>query len=173
MTVTSPPNAGDNLSSDATLVLTNFTSVTNASPNLASLADNGGPTLTLALLPASPAIRAGDTNGAPQRDQRGMPRKSLHLDAGAFETQIVTSSVPSTVTGTIAGSATMTNEQFRITFTNLPGASFSVWTTTNLSLPLSDWMWLGYPREITPGAFEFDDLNFTNNPQEFYRVTSP
>jgi hypothetical protein len=55
-------------------------------PKLGPLADNGGPTLTMALLPGSPAIDAGNTSLAPATDQRGFPRPfSLAADIGAFE----------------------------------------------------------------------------------------
>src|SRR5262249_25463891 len=40
-------------------------------PRLAPLADNGGPTQTMALVPGSPAIGAGDPTNAPEWDQRG------------------------------------------------------------------------------------------------------
>ena len=43
-------------------------------PKLGPLANNGGPTLTMALLPGSPAIDAGNTSLAPATDQRGFPR---------------------------------------------------------------------------------------------------
>jgi hypothetical protein len=50
------------------------------------LADNGGPTLTMALLPGSPAIDAADTAAAPPTDQRGFPRPfGAAADIGAFE----------------------------------------------------------------------------------------
>jgi hypothetical protein len=53
---------------------------------LGPLADNGGPTLTLALLPGSPAIDAGDTLAAPPTDQRGFPRPyGPAADIGAYE----------------------------------------------------------------------------------------
>lgn len=59
-------------------------------PSLAPLADNGGPTLTCALLPDSPAIDAGATSV--DLDQRGLPRGndgdcsgSGAADIGAFE----------------------------------------------------------------------------------------
>jgi hypothetical protein len=55
-------------------------------PLLGALADNGGPTLTMALLDGSPAIDAGDSTGAPLVDQRGLPRDELP-DIGAFEVQ--------------------------------------------------------------------------------------
>ena len=55
-------------------------------PKLGPLADNGGPTLTMALLPGSPAIDAGNTSLAPTTDQRGFPRPAgLAADIGAFE----------------------------------------------------------------------------------------
>jgi len=61
-------------------------------PLLAGLADNGGSTLTHALLPGSPAIDAGDPLIAnpPEFDQRGVgfPRVAGgRIDIGAFELQ--------------------------------------------------------------------------------------
>jgi hypothetical protein len=56
-------------------------------PMLGPLADNGGPTMTRALLPASPAIDAGSPDcPPPDDDQRGYPRPiNLTCDIGAFE----------------------------------------------------------------------------------------
>jgi hypothetical protein len=77
---------GHNLSSDDTCAFTNVGSMNNTDPKLGPLADNGGPTLTMALLPGSPAIDAGNTSLAPATDQRGVPRPfSLAADIGAFE----------------------------------------------------------------------------------------
>lgn len=56
-----------------------------ADPGLGALADNGGPTLTAALVPGSPAVDAGGST-CPELDQRGMPRVGA-CDAGAFELQ--------------------------------------------------------------------------------------
>jgi hypothetical protein len=59
-------------------------------PLLAPLADNGGPTQTMALLPGSPAIAAGDPAGAPDTDQRGPGYARTvggTIDIGAFEVQ--------------------------------------------------------------------------------------
>ncbi len=52
-----------------------------------TLADNGGPTLTHALLPYSPAINAGNDAACAAADQRGIARpQSYSCDIGAFET---------------------------------------------------------------------------------------
>jgi hypothetical protein len=58
-----------------------------ANPGLAPLANNGGPTRTMALLPGSPAIGAGTAGaGIPTTDQRGEPRIG-RVDIGAFQSQ--------------------------------------------------------------------------------------
>jgi hypothetical protein len=57
---------------------------------LGPLQDNGGPTQTVALLPGSPAIDAGDNTDAPEWDQRGpgYPRiVNGTIDIGSFEVQ--------------------------------------------------------------------------------------
>jgi hypothetical protein len=59
-------------------------------PLLAPLGDYGGPTQTMALLPGSPALDAGDpTFSSPgATDQRGLPRVADgRLDIGAFESR--------------------------------------------------------------------------------------
>ena len=61
---------------------------------LGPLTDNGGPTMTHALLPGSPAINAGDpaavagVDGVPVHDQRGAPFTRVYggrIDIGAVE----------------------------------------------------------------------------------------
>jgi hypothetical protein len=53
---------------------------------LQGLAYNGGPTLTMALSPDSPAVDFGTSVGAPLTDQRGFPRPAgLGFDMGALE----------------------------------------------------------------------------------------
>jgi hypothetical protein len=68
------------------------TSESPIDPRLGPLQNNGGPTLTMALLPGSPAIDAGDNTDAPPWDQRGpgFPRITPDdpiIDIGAFEVQ--------------------------------------------------------------------------------------
>jgi predicted outer membrane repeat protein len=58
----------------------------NLDPMLGPLADNGGPTQTVALLSGSPAIDAAVDANCPPTDQRGVPRpQGAHCDIGAFE----------------------------------------------------------------------------------------
>ena len=55
-------------------------------PRLDALADNGGPTRTMALLADSPAIDAGSGRICPETDQRGVARpQGEFCDIGAFE----------------------------------------------------------------------------------------
>lgn len=56
----------------------------NTEPLLDALKDNGGPTLTIALLPGSPAINAGGDARAPRLDQRNYLRVGVS-DIGAYE----------------------------------------------------------------------------------------
>ena len=66
------------------------TDLLDVNPRLGPLQDNGGPTLTRALLEGSPAIDAGDNTDAPEFDQRGegFPRIVNNIiDIGAFEVQ--------------------------------------------------------------------------------------
>ena len=51
---------------------------------LGPLADNGGPTLTHALLAGSPAINAGRIANCPTTDQRG-ENHDANCDIGAYE----------------------------------------------------------------------------------------
>jgi hypothetical protein len=87
----STTNAGNN---NLIQINSGFTGgvLSTADPRLGPLADNGGPTLTHALLNGSPAIDAGDNSNLPPTDQRGYPRfadgdgnGSFSADIGALE----------------------------------------------------------------------------------------
>jgi hypothetical protein len=59
-------------------------------PLLGPLTDNGGLTLTMALMPGSPAIDAGNNVAALADDQRGtgfLRHVGVRTDIGAFEVQ--------------------------------------------------------------------------------------
>ncbi|MBV9821646.1 MAG: right-handed parallel beta-helix repeat-containing protein [Actinobacteria bacterium] len=63
---------------------TNHNQVGVSNPGLGSLANNGGPTETVALLTGSPAIDTGDPALLHTKDQRGVVRKG-HVSIGAFQ----------------------------------------------------------------------------------------
>ena len=74
---------GHNLSSDASCAFTNIGSLNAVNPGVGPLRDNGGQTLTFALLPGSPAIGTGNAALAPATDQRALPRPAGAADIGA------------------------------------------------------------------------------------------
>jgi hypothetical protein len=77
---------GHNLDSENTCGFNGTGDLRNTNPLLGPLQDNGGPTFTCALLEDSPAIDAGDNNGAPDTDQRGISRpQGTAVDIGAYE----------------------------------------------------------------------------------------
>lgn len=171
---------GYNLSSDrGGGHLTNTTDQINVNPMLGPLQNNGGLTPTHELLANSPAIDKGKSFSL-TTDQRGRPRPydasgitnasgGDGSDVGAFEVQAPAASGPILLTS----SKTLDSGAFQFSFTNTPGASFTVVTSSNVALPLSNWTVLGSPSENTPGHFQFNDSQTTNRSQGFYGVRSP
>ena len=138
-------------------------------PLLGPLTHRGGLTPTRSLLPGSPARDTGDDalTGLLSGDQRGYARQSgVHVDIGAFEVQVVTTSERPWLTNPVK----LGNGAFQFSFTNVPGAEFTVLSTTNLSLPLSNWTFTTLS-EIAPGQFRFTDTSGATN--RFYLVRWP
>ena len=75
---------GHNLFGNGCAGITTGTDLASDNPGLAKLANNGGPTKTMALRKGSPAIGKAGKSSAPKRDQRGRKRDK-HPDIGAFE----------------------------------------------------------------------------------------
>lgn len=90
-------SGGGNLDTDGSCGLTGLGDQTAVDPGLApALADNGGFTPTLALLPGSPAIDSGNPGVCAATDQRGVFRPqdsdgygSILCDVGAYEVESV------------------------------------------------------------------------------------
>ncbi|MFI9825066.1 choice-of-anchor Q domain-containing protein [Streptomyces sp. NPDC052013] len=75
---------GNNLDGDGSCRLSAVGDLPSRAPLIGPLADNGGPTDTVALLPGSPALDAAD--GCPATDQRGVARPlGAACDIGAYE----------------------------------------------------------------------------------------
>jgi hypothetical protein len=86
---------GHNLFSDKPAFGVDRTDRIKADPRLGPLADNGGPTMTMALLPGSPALDAGSLVAGITTDQRGIPRpQGAAPDIGAFEARGFTLAAP-------------------------------------------------------------------------------
>lgn len=66
----------------------------------------------------------------------------------------------------------LTNGGFQFSFTNAATASFTVLSTTNLALPLTNWDVVGPASNIAPGLYQFSSQP-TNGQRRFYRVRSP
>ena len=103
-----------NLDSDGSC--NNATQKTIGEINLGPLADNGGSTLTHALLPGSFAINTGDNITCETTDQRGIPRPfDGTCDIGAFEffdagpTVLVNSILPTSRTPMVGSPVTVFN----------------------------------------------------------------
>jgi hypothetical protein len=73
----------------------------------------------------------------------------------------------------IAAPTRLRDGNFRIAFTSVPGAAFTVLASTNVTLPRAQWTVLGPAVESSSGQFQFTDLTATNHPIRFYHVTSP
>ena len=99
-----PTSLGHNLDTDSNCFIALPSDITGTDAELDVLKDNGGFTLTAALLPGSPAIDAGDNTDCPLTDQRGEPRPAdgnmdgmAVCDIGAYEVPgpVVATATPS------------------------------------------------------------------------------
>jgi hypothetical protein len=140
--------------------------ITGANPLLGPLGDNGGPTLTHALLPGSPALDTGDDT-LTGTDQRGAPRRSgAHVDIGAYEFGWPTSQ-------RIIGPQKLSNGTLQFTFTNRSDAIFNVLATTNVSLPSTQWFDLGPAMPLSDGLYRFTDPGASSQKLRFYQLRWP
>ena len=156
-------DGGHNISSDGSCHFTAAGSLNNTDPLLSPLADYGGPTPTMALLPGSPAIDAASSESCPGTDQRGVARPfGGGCDIGAFEF-----STPSilgrlfmerigvgAVRGTFAGEA---NQTFRV----------------EVSENLASWSPYSTNTTASSGLFEFFDTNSAIAEARTFRVSKP
>jgi hypothetical protein len=92
---------------------------------------------------------------------------------GAFDFDDVAYAMAPVPPPTIVGATMLGNGAFQFTVTNVnPSASFTVLSTTNLSLPLTNWTVIGTASNIVSGQSQFTDMQATNT-SCFYTVRSP
>jgi len=74
---------------------------------------------------------------------------------------------------TLVGAQRVNQDVFQFSVTN-PGRStnFTVLSTTNLLVPLTDWTVLGTASNVGSGLYQFTDESATNH-QRFYTIRSP
>jgi hypothetical protein len=111
---------------------------------------------TAALLPNGKVLIAGGFNTTDTG-----PTSELFDPASAVAAPFLLSQPTKLQTGAV-----------QFTFRNTPGLSFTVLTTTNLTLPLNQWTNAGAAAEPSPGHYQFADTT-VQGPQRFYRVGSP
>jgi hypothetical protein len=150
---------GGNLSSDDTCAFTKAGSLNNTDPKLGPLADNRGPTLTMALLAGSPAIDAGDSTSAPPADQRGVPRPfGAAADIGAYEYAPLLSINRAQESGLEV-----------LLRDGSPGQTCRLLTSTDLS----NWWCVATNQVGANGMFHFQTNCNATEPQRFYKVVLP
>jgi hypothetical protein len=143
--------------------------LTNGAPMFATLGNYGGRTLTVPLLPGSPAIDGGFAT-AVATDQRGYSRPlGSASDIGAVE-GVFNPAGP----GHFTGVKKLGNGTLQFGFTNYSGMTHRVFASTNLAAPMNAWSNIGVAVEspVGSGQFQFTDAQATNRTR-FYRVRTP
>ena len=135
------------MNSDNTCNLTDPSDLPRVDPLLGPLQNNGGPTLTHALLLGSPAIDAGDDGAAPGTDQRGISRpQEVATDIGAYEFER-----PNTPPLATNDAAEAVKNAFIIVdvLANDVGAEGDALLVTNLTLPANGTIVLNSDNTVT------------------------
>jgi hypothetical protein len=74
---------------------------------------------------------------------------------------------------TIANWTFNASTQFQFQFTGPSNSTYTVLSTTNVALPLSNWLPLSPVIETSPGQYQFTDTNAPAGPQRFYLLRWP
>lgn len=134
-----------------------------ADPLVGPLQNNGGLTLTHALLAGSSAIDAGTRAGAPTTDQRGVVRQfGIGVDIGAFEFQYY--ALTNELKITAITRVDSTNILLRVE--GPPGSICTIQASSNFV----DWENVFVSSDQATGIWEFVDEDAANHPNRFYRA---
>jgi fibronectin-binding autotransporter adhesin len=150
-------DGGHNICSDGSAQFTSPTSRGSLDPLLGPVGYYGGSTPTVPLLPASPAIDAGDDSANPPTDQRGVRRlQGFASDIGAFEL------APTLQLASVEGGKTRVNCLFQANRTNL----------FNASTDLLEWTPLGSRISDTNGVSQIEEVDISEKVHRFYQMQS-
>jgi hypothetical protein len=160
---------GGNITTDTNSILNSSLSFKNSNPRLRALANNGGPTPTMAIATNSPAIDKAVAQYCIPFDQRGTNRQGA-CDIGAFElmSTITLPSIPTNVLN-LTSTRNLTNSALTVLwpsgYTNLY-LQFS----TNLNAT-NAWVTFTNAGPVSGSNFSFT-LNTTNSsrPKMFFRL---
>jgi hypothetical protein len=148
-------DGGHNICSDASANFTSSTSRNSLDPLLGTLGYYGGPTPTVPLLAASPAIDAGDDSASPAADQRGVRRpQGAAFDIGAFELAPTLKLTPSD------SGKVRVDYLFQANRTNLFSATPDLLHWTTLGTRVSD----------TNGVSELEEVDTSQSSGRFYKA---
>jgi hypothetical protein len=155
---------GGNISSDTTVLFTQSTSRGGTDPGLTSLANNGGPTWTMALLTNSPAVDAAVFFYSTATDQRSTNRVGSP-DIGAFELTQVAPTIPTNTVVSITKAGTNTVQVRWQANTNLVLQGLSSLNSTN-------WVNLTNLTIRTQRGTFVTTFNTSSGPTRFFRTKS-
>jgi hypothetical protein len=125
---------GNNIDQDGACALSASGDKTEVDPKLASIAENGGPIPTQALLHGSAAIDAANDAACPATDARGTARpQGTHCDVGAFEAVLLGQPTAAT-DGTIGLTSSSAVLQSTIDFAGEAGGFHFLWGTSPAEL---------------------------------------
>lgn len=65
------------------------------------------------------------------------------------------------------------NGVFQFAFSNFQNSTFTVLSSTNMLLPVTNWAAIGTASNIGPNFFQYTDTNAPTDSQRFYRIRSP
>jgi len=128
-------------------------------------------TLAATWISSAPSVASMVSNNLAAALAAGTTLISAQLGSVSNVAQLVVQdpvTAPQLISPTLTGSG-----GFQFSFTNAPHAGFTVWSTTNLLLPFSQWSNRAAPVEISPGLYQFFDPQTTNSPQQFYQLSHP
>jgi hypothetical protein len=147
------------LNTNMTIVGSTNGDIYGLDPLLGPLRNNGGPTLTHALMKGSPAIDAGTNAGAPLTDQRGVARPyGTNADIGAFESEY------NVLRFTDISRANSTDIHLQVE--GLPGSVCTFQASSNFL----DWDDVFVSASNAIGVWEFINQDAANHPNRFYRA---
>jgi hypothetical protein len=155
---------GYNISSDSSLS-TGATSRVNTDPGLDPLANNGGPTMTMALLLSSPALNfVPSTSGSfPPTDERGVTRpQGTGADAGAYELVITNG----TFTNMFSLLPLPQSNQIAIIYPTSPYANYVLQYKNDLT----NSTWTPFSTNAGVGGLVTNLDSTTNQVGRFYRI---